>query len=413
MKNKALTLAIAAALSAPASFAATDQSGMRYTSAAEGLYGFVNMRFQTKSEKGGKAGFSNTNTAVRLGVRGTNDMGHGLEGFYRWEIETSANDNSNNENNSKGIDNRLGNAGLRGAFGAVVLGSFWADDLNWVGANNDYAGSDSLYYTDEREGRSQEAIQYTTPDLNGFAGAVRFSMGDRDNAQGGDNSGKTLNLWNVAAKYEVAGFRVGASYNVIPSGGIAAGNAPTCPGNMVLKAKFDPDAALTGICGASAEAGVPSGSGLGVAPSSPNDTKSWTFGLHYAQDNWFVAGLYGVDNTSDNGYGVATGDGVKSSRKGCGALGDSTRAAGSHLANKCEDTKRIGLGAGVTIDKINLAVSWQKDEHLDGAENTTGGIEAVYNFSGQTRVLANYRIQDRDTDKNADNHLRLEMRHSF
>ena len=48
MKNKALTLAIAAALSAPASFAATDQSGMRYTSASEGLYGFVNMRFQTK-----------------------------------------------------------------------------------------------------------------------------------------------------------------------------------------------------------------------------------------------------------------------------------------------------------------------------------------------------------------------------
>ena len=50
---------------------------------------------------------------------------------------------------------------------------------------------------------------------------------------------------------------------------------------------------------------------------------------------------------------------------------------------------------------------------MDGAEETTGGIEAVYNFSSQSRVLANYRLQDRDSDKDADNHLRLELRHSF
>ena len=420
MKNKALTLAIAAALSAPASFAATDQSGMRYTSAAEGLYGFVNMRFQTKSSKGGKAGYSNSDTAVRLGVRGTNDMGHGLEGFYRWEVERSANDGS-----GAGVDNRLGNAGIRGAFGEVVMGSFWTADLNWIGAITDTAGADT-YYTDEREGRSQEAFQYTTPDLNGFAGAARFSFGDRNDNQGGKNSDKTLNLWNLAAKYEVAGFHIGASYNVIPSGGIAAGSGPVCPGTTSLRAKLTATNAyalnmangeiegggynLTGLCATPNASAAPNAGVVdGLAPSSVSDTKSWNLGLKYAQDNWFVGGVYGVDNTSDNDLGVAT----SSSRKGCGARGDSTRAAGSHVARKCEDTKRIGLSAGVTIDKINLSASWQKDELMDGAEETTGGIEAVYNFSSQSRVLANYRLQDRDSDKDADNHLRLELRHSF
>ena len=426
MKNKALTLAIAAALSAPASFAATDQSGMRYTSAAEGLYGFVNMRFQTKSSKGGKAGYSNSDTAVRLGVRGTNDMGHGLEGFYRWEVERSANDGS-----GAGVDNRLGNAGVRGAFGEVVLGSFWTNDLNWIGAITDTAGADT-YYTDEREGRSQEAIQYTTPDLNGFAGALRFSFGDRNNNQGGNNSGKTLNLWNLAAKYEVAGFHVAGSYNVIPSGGIAAGSAPVCPTDKVLARKVGATLPYTlnpangevegggynlaGICADSATTGTPANPVPGTAPTSVSDTKSWNLGLKYAQDNWFVGGVYGVDSTSDNDAGVAT----STSRKGCGARGDSARApdtngnaVGSHVAKSCEDTKRIGIAAGVTIDKINLSASWQKDELMDGAENTTGGIEAVYNFSSQTRVLANYRIQDLDTDKDADNHLRFELRHSF
>ena len=200
MKKKALTLAIAAALSAPASFAATDQSGMRYTSAAEGLYGFVNMRFQTKSSKGGKAGYSNSDTAVRWAFAAPTTWVGGLEGFYQWEVERSANERSP----ASGVDNRLGNAGIRGAFGEVVMGSFWTADLNWIGAITDTAGADT-YYTDEREGRSQEAFQYTTPDLNGFAGAARFSFGDRNDNQGGKNSDKTLNLWNFAAKYEVAG----------------------------------------------------------------------------------------------------------------------------------------------------------------------------------------------------------------
>ena len=49
----------------------------------------------------------------------------------------------------------------------------------------------------------------------------------------------------------------------------------------------------------------------------------------------------------------------------------------------------------------------------DGAENTTGGVEAVYNFSSQARVVAAYHIRDLETNKNAENYMRLELRHSF
>ena len=131
MKKKALTLAIAAALSAPASFAATDDSGMRYTSASEGFYASLRVQLQTKTSKTGKASIGNEGS--RMGVRGTSDLGGGLEGFYRWETAININDAD-----GSGVGGtRLGNVGVRGAFGQIQMGSFWTNDYNWVGVITD------------------------------------------------------------------------------------------------------------------------------------------------------------------------------------------------------------------------------------------------------------------------------------
>ena len=406
MKKKALTLAIAAALSAPASFAATDDSGMRYTSASEGFYGTVTTDYSTKSVKGGKGSFGGE---TRIGVRGTNDMGGGLEGFYRWEGDVSNNDKDS------GFASRLGTVGLRGGFGQVQFGSFWTADINWVYASLDRASTTEVsntYYSRQREGRSQAALEYTTPDLNGFQGAFRLSADEGGDAASGANS---VGLWNIASKYSTHGFTVAASYNVIKDGigGRAAIDATTAtPAVCQLKTglgaptagtedETTPNPATGRTCADTHDTIRPAVDTADALPAlGTTDLKSWGASLAYAQNNWDVAVFYGVDNTSDDKLGVAAG-----SRKGggCGAL----------ASKKCKDRNILALSGAVSIDKIRLIASWEKVEQEDGSEDVDGGLTAQYNFTPITRLYADYRIRDFDTNPNRENQIRVGMRHAF
>ena len=380
MKKKALTLAIAAALSAPASFAATDDSGMRYTSASEGFYASLRVQFQTKTTKGGKASIGNEGS--RIGIRGTNDMGGGLEGFYRWESEVSIRDgDKSNEKNT--IRTRLGNVGLRGAFGQIQLGSFWTADYNWVGVVTDRAGITTPYYVTEREGRSESALEYTTPDLNGFHGAIRVSA-----RPDGVTDKNTLDLWNIAARYATHGFTVAASYNNTNDAFDSAdGSNPVTTGGDTL---------------------------AGTSDYKGGDMKSWSAALTYAQDNWDVGMLYTVDNTSDDKGGVA---GVMGGRDGCGIAADVRPATptftNSSNGKKCKDRTTLGVAGGVSIDKVRIIAGWEKQEQADGAEDVSGGVEVQYKFTANSQVDARYQIVDQDTDKDAENNFRVVMRHNF
>ena len=384
MKKKALTLAIAAALSAPASFAAQDDSGMRYTSASEGFYASIRVVYDTKSTKSGKGGFGNDGS--RVGIRGTNDMGGGLEGFYRWESEVSIRDgDKSNETNT--IRARLGNVGVRGAFGQVQLGSFWTADLNWVGAPIDRAGTTEAggYYATERKGRSQNAIEYTTPDLNGFAGAVRVSTERAAGASG------TVGRWNLASKYETHGFKIAASYNVIKDG----------------------FAASTGAIRAGTGADTSGANAAMTADAKVGDTKSWSTSLAYAQDNWDVGMVYGVDNTSDDGTGVAAGV-----RKGggCGTAADvrdTTTPANNRNGKKCEDRKILAIAGGLSLDKVRLLAAWEKIEQPDGSEDVDGGVEAQYRFTSNSQAWIRYALRDFDSNPARENQVRVGLRHDF
>ena len=390
MKKKALTLAIAAALSAPASFAATDSEGMQYTRASEGFYGRIATLVDSKQTKDGKTtiGFD----AVRIGVRGTNDMGGGLEGFYRWEANVS------NGNGSSFGSGRLANWGVRGGFGQVQVGSFWTADYNWVGANTDLVGVGSgnagTYYSDDRQGRSSGAsVEYTTPDLNGFQGAVRLST---DKAAG---STDTVGLWNLAAKYDIQGFTVAASYNVRKG---ALGTPAYCPGGTagVVEPTMTFEATPVLTCVGSTAA---TGDLVAAAPAL-EDLKTWSLGLAYAQDNWHVAGWYGVDGYSDVDRVVTTGTGA-----------DARNALG-----KAEDSNTLTLGGKVAIDKVAVFANWQRTDNylgVKGNKRSYGGVGVGYTFTQQTGVNVSYRLQDFDDQKGAadeaQNYLRLDMYHSF
>ena len=177
MKNgkTLVAAAVAATLAAPASHAAIDDAGMQYTSAAEGFYGSLRMKFETSDSKTGSAKKSSRtlkDSTSRLGVRGNVDLGGGLSASYNYEFGVTG------DNNADIGKTRLHNLGLSGGFGSLLAGSQWALDYNYVWVNTDVMNfkSGSFYYNANLAARQNNAITYTSPDFNGFSFGISAVM---------------------------------------------------------------------------------------------------------------------------------------------------------------------------------------------------------------------------------------------
>ena len=185
MKKKILALAIAGSLAVPqAALAAEDSFGMQYTSASEGFYASIRAALYANGEK--ENGSANIGGAFsRFGVRGTNDLGGGLEGFYQYEAGIGIDNgrNPNSDGHSEAVTTRLGNVGLRGGFGEIVAGSIWHNAYNWTDSVTDIA---TVYsgYNRVSGGRKNRVIQYTSPDLNGFQVAILGQFDSSKDGQG-------------------------------------------------------------------------------------------------------------------------------------------------------------------------------------------------------------------------------------
>ena len=172
MRQKILALAIASALAVPqTALAARDGDGMEYVSASEGFYGSLRMMFSNQHNKSDATADQNgiiTGDGSRLGIRGTHDLGHGLTGVYRYEFAVPSN------NGDSGLKTRLHYVGLKGAFGEVQGGAIWGNGYNWVTSATDIATTGSGNFAPRF--RSNNSIQYTSPNLNGFQGSFRVAM---------------------------------------------------------------------------------------------------------------------------------------------------------------------------------------------------------------------------------------------
>ena len=355
MKKQALAIAIASALVATPSFAAQDTSGMHYTSASEGFYASIRAQFETADQSRNASHVRDSSS--RIGIQGTNDLGGGLEGFYRYELGVGV-------DNGSGVSTRMGHVGLRGAFGSFWVGSNWSADYNWTHGTTDVANNASGNFSYDQNGssrgaRESNAIEYTTPDLNGFQGAFRLNVknsgagpntfsSDADAIGGSTTFAPTstestdnndIDEWNLAANYAVQGFSVAGAYNVKPDG-LKTGDAK-------------------------------------------DDANSWTFKLGYAQDNWYVNGWYGEDNTSDKP--------------------ETTQ----------EDATFFSIAGGVDVDKVNLYALYDQVETPGKMEDSFGTIGAQYNLGSNSRVWIEYVSRDQDTSPNADDNVNIGMRHDF
>lgn len=245
MKRKILALLLALSLSLPhASFAARDGDGMEYVSASEGFYGSLRALFTSNN------GDPDTNSELksefsRLGIRGTHDLGNGLTGLYRYEWQVDPDDSSSNDNKT-----RIHYVGLKGAFGELKAGSHWKRDYFWVLSPTSAAQSGSGNFHPYFHGRVSNSLEYTSPRLSGFQGAMRVQMNGGPDS--GDDASENIDEWALAAKYGVRGFTVAGLHETKPD-------------------SYD----------------------------NGKDEKFWALRGGYGQNNWEVNAWYGELNDSD------------------------------------------------------------------------------------------------------------------
>ena len=205
------------------------------------LFGVVDAAYEHVSG-GALAGSVNglvqgANSSSRLGFRGTEDLGGGLNaGFW---LEAGLNNDSGTGQNSSlnnqaakdsagGLTfNRRSTVSLAGNFGEIRLGrdytpSFWNDTIfDPFGTVGVGAATNATIALGGANGvattvRSSNSIGYFLPgNLGGFYGQAMYAMGENSSAAtaGGFDTSKNGNLWGGRIGYQNGPLNVAASYS--------------------------------------------------------------------------------------------------------------------------------------------------------------------------------------------------------
>ncbi|NRR32760.1 porin [Oxalobacteraceae bacterium] len=156
------------------------------------IYGIVDAGIV--SERGGKAGSvtkvtSGVGSASRLGFKGTEDLGGGVNAFFVLESGIKADTGESDVAGS--IANRQSFVGLKSATaGSLSLGRQYTPYYNTLAQVADpfaagLAGSaKNLFPAAGNNVRTSNAVVYATPALNGFSGEASYALGE----QSADNS---------------------------------------------------------------------------------------------------------------------------------------------------------------------------------------------------------------------------------
>jgi predicted porin len=204
MKKSLIAIAVLGAMSS----AAFAQSNVT-------IYGILDAGIV--SERGGAAGTntkltSGAASASRIGFKGTEDLGGGLSAIFK--LETGARiDDGTLDNTSNALFNREAYVGLSSkTAGSLTLGRQYTPYYETLRDVGDpfamgYAGTaKNLFPVASFMTRNSNAVVYKTPNLQGFTGAVSYSLGETagDSAaarQVGASLGYNNGPLNVAVAY--------------------------------------------------------------------------------------------------------------------------------------------------------------------------------------------------------------------
>jgi predicted porin len=402
MKKKAIALAIASAMVVPNAFAAQDTSGMQYTSASEGFWASLRVHFNSGERsdsdieiKSSHGPYRIYGSSSRFGARGSNDLGNGLVGFYAYEVGMFA-------RTGLELETRQLHVGLRGAFGEVRAGSFWTAPFNMVYGSTDVANRQSGEivfapvggFPNLLPGIISRSVQYTTPDLNGFQGAVVASM-INDGPPGVStrtNAKNTIDYWALAGSYSISGFTVAGTYNTRADYGDTLMHEDEPLDEFVRYAhRAHPE-----------EEGVEISDSFWCVECRYNDVDSWAIRLAYEQDNWYVTSWYGEIDYSGVSYIFdSTKDGVT-----------------TRVVNIPSDPKLFSFAAGIAVDNVDFYVVYDSVDNAQGAysaKNHFGTVGVQYNFTSKSRIWVEYAGQDASIELESfrDDYVSVGLRHDF
>jgi predicted porin len=210
MNKKLLSLAIAAAMVAPA-VAMADTT----------IYGRINTQL-VNGTSGDDSEWDVEDNASRFGVKGSEDLGNGMKAIFQYEwavdsentgdigdtLDTHASKNAD----LSGAPGRLAYVGLTGGFGTVAIGRQWTpyygsvdktDIMQTNSMNDHYIGT----------ARIGNALAYVSPNFGGFSAKLALVISDESTKNVGNDTGEDgVDIYNLSLDYNNGPLSVGFSY---------------------------------------------------------------------------------------------------------------------------------------------------------------------------------------------------------
>lgn len=316
MKSKTTRiLALTAAAAAIAASCATTAHAQ--TNVA--IYGIVDAAIV--GERGGAGGnvtkvTSGAASASRLGFRGTEELGDGLQAYFT--LETGAKIDTGELDATNTIFNRQAYVGLRAPVGEVALGRQYTPYHLLLVAfdpfGTGYAGTTKNLFPDSGTNvRTSNTITYKSPKVSGFDGELSYSVGEQTRASAGRQFGG-------AVGYASGPVAVRFSYNSKNSDVVAAGTTAAVNRdlgrNYLLGGTWQlPGVKLHALVGVdrgfnSAPLGNANNPYGGVRPTASTDGRDYLLGLSapIGQGTLLVSAMHKDDRTAfnqdANSYGI-------------------------------------------------------------------------------------------------------------
>lgn len=207
---------VAAALLASIPFAAVAQSSVT-------MYGIADAAVAAENDGSNKVVKLNNGgrSASRLGFRGTEDLGGGLNALFN--LESGIDLTTGQSSSTSTFFNRRAIVGLKGGFGTVTLGREYSPIDSLVASPSDimelsFAGGSLSAFGSARNRltrRLDNSINYKTPLFNGLVGSLAYALGEQA-------TGPSKDLLGLGVNYSNGSLILGAAYQT--SKRVAAGD---------------------------------------------------------------------------------------------------------------------------------------------------------------------------------------------
>lgn len=222
-------------------------SGSAFAADSVQLYGIIDMGVghftgiapsNTTAAPGSTASYTGLMSGVvagsRIGLKGTEDLGGGLNAFFKAETgfcpagtnQTGAGTSGYCTGGS--FMGRTTMLGLQGSFGTVQMGryftSMFTNEINYDPFQAGFTGAYSNFslgifgLNGNAVGsllRSNQTITYITPNFGGFTGRADYSFNTGAAADPINTAGNKQTMWSLDGNYAIGAATVGANYTKV------------------------------------------------------------------------------------------------------------------------------------------------------------------------------------------------------